>query len=237
MKNDNFEDSLESELNGGAPAGTADSENNQDKGGSQEIATPAKIKLADGREVTGEELKTEYEKLHGEFTRKSQELSKLNKTKDEAASEDEGSKELTPTEQAAVKELKRLGFVTKDQTPSGENTGEIVNKVTKQVTSNIKLEEALDDLVTDYPFVKKDAVMDFLAKINNPDLTLEQVATALYPDEFVKAKAKQMIGETGNVPQTEGAGAGQNGQPPTPKVSFKDNSIDRALENILVGGN
>lgn len=212
-----------------------------EKGGTETPSPEAKSKLyktLDGREVDGDQLFEEYDHLVRDYTRKSQELSQLKKSDTEDADKKLSKEgELSAQDKAVVEELRRLGFVAKDeleQAISGRE-GEIVSKAAKVSTSQIELRDALNELKTDYPFVDTRKVLNFIVENPNTNLSPLQIAKAIHTDDFVAMEVEKVAGSgKKDLPETEDTGVGAS-TPPTPKYNFKDGSAERAVADILKG--
>ena len=229
-------------LNGGSSnSGNPSDPSNQGGSGNGGNSQP-ETKLystPDGRMVTAEQLVKEHNSLYTDYHQKSQELSKLRTPSNQEPSNSDFT---DPKDAALAAELKRLGFVQKADVERTitEKGGEIAQSATKRSISAVKLEEALDDLETDFdgsegkPKVSKEDVLNFIVKNPTLDLSPLQIARTLYYDDFVRWEARNLGGNPNpQVPTTETHGA-QVVNPPTPPVyRFNDGSAYRAAMEIL----
>lgn len=252
MEDAKLEESLRAELNG-SDAEDDKSEDNHDSESDKtnqksetddsSEAAPVKYTMPDGRELTGEEVLQEYKSLQGEFTRKSQELSKFKKNSESDGSDDSGKndkKSLSAEEENLVKELARLGFVRKDEVEQtfNEKKSSLTSEAAQLAVAQQDLRSAISQLTTEFngeegkPKVDGNKVLNFIVQYPQTDLSPLQIAKALYPDEFIKYEAGKMSG--GKLLKTEdnSSGAGEH-TPPAPKYSFGDGSAEKAVRELL----
>lgn len=252
MEDAKLEESLRAELNG-SPSEDDKSEDNHDSnldktnqnsetGKDAEVA-PVKYAMPDGRELTGEEVLNEYKSLQGEFTRKSQELSKLKKNSESNEGEDEGKndkKSLTAEEENLVKELARLGFVRKDEVEQtfNDKKSSLTSEAAQLAVAQQDLRSAIGQLTTEFngeegkPKVDGNKVLNFIVQYPQTDLSPLQIAKALYPDEFIKYEAGKLSGDKILKTEDNSSGSGHD-TPPDPKYSFGDGSAEKAVRELL----
>lgn len=214
----------------------------------------SKFKLPDGRELTADQVVEEYKNLQKDYTVKTQELSRLKETPPERTppgnnNSGNGNGSISPQQQAVIDELRRLNVAFKDEIP---DPNKIVTQSVQAATSNVQLNQVLDELEEDFdgstekvgerevqkPKIDRNKVMDFIVQNPNTDLSPMQIAKALYVDDFVKYESQRQLVQSNvpAVPSTEGNGAGNNGQPPAnpkPALSFSDGSAETAVREIL----
>jgi hypothetical protein len=191
-------------------------------------------KTLDGRDVTADQLFEEYDHLARDYTRKSQELSTLKKTETVVPEKPEDMPaELSAQDEAVLKELKRFKIVTEDDVDKllAEREGEVVSKAARVSTAQIELKSALDELVTDYDFVDRGKVLDFIIENPNTSLSPLDIARTLHYDEFVKLEVNRAP-ERDVLPETESSGVSQT-DPVKPTYRFKDGSAERAVRELL----
>jgi len=193
------------------------------------------------RDLTSDQLYEEYQKLQAEFTRRSQELAELKKTKTTETTEPSSSQQpLSPQDAEVLRELKRLGVVTKDEALTKDEIEKLKEELLTTAVSTSskmsKLEQALDELEEDFdgtdgkPKVERQKILEFIIQNPNTNLTPLQIAKAVYYDDFVKWEASKL---SGGVPKTESHGLGSITEPPKSRVSFKDGSIERVVAEAL----
>jgi len=202
---------------------------NQEK--KEEAPSSPKYKVGD-RELTPDQLYEEHKKLEAEFTRRSQRLAELEKaTKAESSEQPSQQQSLSPQDAEVVKELKRLGVLTKDEADKLKE--EVLTTAVTTSSKMSKLEQALDELEEDFdgeegrPKVDRQKILDFIIQNPNTNLTPLQIAKAVHYDDFVKYEASKL--SSGGVPKTESHGLGRVTEPPKAKYSFKDGSVERAI--------
>jgi len=248
---------LEEELNRLNAGGDSSSDNQaktEQKEGTE--TEPSPTYKVGNRELTPDQLYEEYKRLEAEFTRRSQRLSELEKSLAKPRqSEGEGQKQstLSPQDQAVVEELRRLGFVPKDEVEKlfeerkKEWENEIITRAVRTSAARLELKEALDELEEDFdgseveingvkvrkPKVEREKILEFIQNNPNTDLSPYEIARVVYHDDFVKFEARQLVGGTSSkVPASEEGGLGTP-TPPPPRYSFNDGSVERALAEIL----
>jgi len=215
--------------------------------------------LPDGRVVTSTEAQRLWkDEFMPDYTKKSQELAKLQKTPDNKQSEkleDQVSKGIRPEDQATFNEFKdwlKIAGVAYKTDVAG-----IVPTATKVTLGQLKLQGALEDLEKDFDG-SKDAtsgiekpkvtaqevfkyITDEVGKGNKLSLTPLQIAHLLHPNEFavwdaatlgkpaVAAVTKPVL------PATENGGSTGGGQPnpPAPKYDYGDGSMEKGLAEFL----
>jgi hypothetical protein len=228
---------------GSSPSDNQNPTNNDNKGGDGKAAPTTTITLSDGRVLTPDQVAKEYESLHGDYTRKSQELAEIKKSQNNAPAGE--SEDIDPKAAALKAEIQRLGFTTKEDVNKtvSEKGSEIEQSSAKRSVATVRLEEALGDLETDFdgtedkPKVARQDILNWIVKNPGANLSPLEIARIVYYDQFVKHDAKQLVGAgngTPNVPQTESQGSGAGANPPQkPIYRFKDGSAERAAREML----
>lgn len=252
MEDAKLEESLRAELNGTTAeddksevnhdSDQKETNQNSETDDNSEV-TPVKYTMPDGRELTGEEVLNEYKSLQSEFTRRSQELSKLKKNEsveDKGDRESDGKNTLTPEEQNLVNELTRLGFAKVDQVEKvfNDKKSSLTSEAASLAVAQTDLRSAINQLTEEFngqegkPKVDGNKVLNFIVQYPQTELSPLQIAKALYPDDFVKYEVLKMSG--GKMLETEdnASGAGEN-TPPKPKYSFGDGSAEKAVRELL----
>jgi len=231
-----LEELLEDELSGEEKNDneTQNQTTNQEK--KEESPTSPTFKVGN-RDLTPDQLFEEYQKLQSEFTRRSQRLSELEKAKESDTETSSNQQSLSPQDQEVLKELRRLGVVTKDEAITKDEVDGLKEELlTSAVTTSSKMSElrqALDELEEDFdgtdgkPKVDRQKILDFIVQNPNTNLTPLQIAKAVYYDDFVKYEASKI--SSNGVPKTETHGLGNVTEPPKAKYSFKDGSVERAV--------
>ncbi len=254
---------VENLLDGGSSSSSnPNPANNSNNGGESGTPAPApKFKTSDGREFNLEELGKEYESLHGDYTRKSQELAKLKEPSDNGNSNNSDDSDLTdPKDRELAAEIRRLGFVRKNDAVKiaddrlAEKEPGILESASKRGLSAAKLDNALEDLTVDFdgsaedingvkinkPKVDKDVILKWIVEHNpSPEMSVLDIAHQVYYNDFVKYDAQKLAGgvSTPSLPTTESNGAGVNSTPPDkPVLKFNDGSAARAAQEILDKG-
>jgi len=253
MEDAKLEESLRAELNG-SDAEDNKSEDNHDSNldktnqnsetdNSSEAESVVKYTMPDGRELTGEEVLQEYKSLQGEFTRKSQELSKFKKAPESDEKKDDGKnadKTLTAEEQNLINELKRLGFVKKDEVDQffNEKRSSLTSEAAQLAVAQQDLRSAISQLTTEFngedgkPKVDGNKVLNFIVQYPQTDLSPLQIAKALDPDAFINYEAGKLTGNKLLKTEDTSSGSGSS-TPPAPKYSFGDGSAEKAVAELL----
>jgi len=228
-----LEELLEDELKDEEKEKTQSETTNQEK--KEETPSSPTYKVGN-RDLTPDQLFEEYQRLQSEFTRRSQRLSELEKAK--STTETSSTQQsLSPQDQEVIRELKRLGVVTKDEGVTKDEVEKMREELlTSAVTTSTKMSElkqALDELEEDFdgadgtPKVERQKILDFIVQNPNTNLTPLQIAKIVYYDDFVKYEASKL--SSNGVPKTETHGLGKVTEPPKAKYSFKDGSVERAI--------
>jgi signal recognition particle GTPase len=227
-----LEELLEEELSGEQKETQLETTNQEKKEESQSSPT---YKVGN-RDLTSDQLFEEYQRLQAEFTRRSQRLSELEKAK--STTETSSTQQsLSPQDQEVLRELKRLGVITRDEGVTKDEVEKMREELlTSAVTTSTKMSElkqALDELEEDFdgtdgtPKVERQKILDFIVQNPNTNLTPLQIAKIVYYDDFVKYEASKL--SSNGVPKTETHGLGKVTEPPKARYSFKDGSVERAI--------
>lgn len=258
------EDSFRAELN--AASGEADKaesskqtneENNQDPNKDGQSGTDNKVTeftLADGRKLSQEDIldalekKDKYGELLPEFTRRSQELAELRKTKestpDNTSVATQDGKKLSPQQIAVLQELKELGvaFNSDLQKQLDDKVAELEPKITSRAASitatQVQLKEAIEQLEEDFngnegkPKVDGSKVIQFI--IDNPktDKTPLEIAKYIYSEDFIKYEVAKASGKS-ELPHTEDGGSSTSQPPKFKAYDFKNGTAENALRTFL----
>lgn len=243
MNNSKVEELLEDALNGN-PAGNTDPNNqpqNKDVNNKSDEAktTLPKYKVGN-RELEPDQLHQEYENLLADYTRKSQRLSDLEKKADAFKDNNDGDKplEMSGQDKVILKELKRLGFVSKDELEStlSDKSVEITRRASSVAATQMELKEAISQLEDDFdgsdgkPKVDGNKVLSFIAKYPETDMSPMQIAKYLYSDDFVKFEARGSA--KSELPSTEDSGSGTK-EPPKRNYKFNDGSAEAAVRDLI----
>lgn len=256
-KTDNLEELVREELNAKTGGNDSQPETNQPQEKKEDTqgsgnATLPRYKVGN-RELDPDQLYEEYRKAQAALTKAFQEKAELEKQLTEKQPKEEPPTPRSSTDEAVLAELRRLGVYTKEDIEKlKESLGEEIKKeatteAERRTFARLRLEEALEELEEDYagqeeeingikvrrPKVEREKILDYI--INNPttNLSPEEIAKIVYYDDFVKYDAAKYVPVKGNLPKTEDVGLGGQPQPPTPKYSFKDGSVEKAISEML----
>jgi len=109
-----LEELLEDELSGEEKNDNETQNQTTNQEEKEESPTSPTFKVGN-RDLTPDQLFEEYQKLQSEFTRRSQRLAELEKAKESNTETSSNQQSLSPQDQEVLKELRRLGVVTKDE--------------------------------------------------------------------------------------------------------------------------
>lgn len=263
----------------GKDTGSSSADQDQNKGGASEHeaenkggeSSPAVKKYKDslGRELSADEIFEEHQKQlsyvtkleterkqlaqeKADLEKKMQEQSKGNgEPKNDTNNSDHNG--LSAQDRAVLEELKRLGFVRKeDVVTKGELDEvkskwerEIVDKSVKTTAARNQLVQALDELEEDFdgsedqethavkPKVTRQEILTYINENPGVNMSPLQIAQVLHHEDFVKYEAARMVKNPNPLPRTESAGIGEHNPPPPPRYSFNNDSVEKGLGEIL----
>jgi hypothetical protein len=156
------------------------------------------VTMPDGRQVTPEQAVDEYKKLQSDYTRKSQELSDLQKGSNTATAPDEKRLE------QIKKELKSLGVKFQEDDAVQE----------ARITQQLQLKQRMDSLATSIdgtdgrPAFKPQEIIAWMQKNNFFTADVEKVYEMIYSNELAKWRAEQVLEaqKANDVPGARGTG-------------------------------
>jgi len=259
MTEQQIEESLRKELVGDGDADQKPDDNSSPKDQPQE---PAKDGESDkstplykvgNRELPPDQLYEEYKRLEAEFTKRSQRIKELETQLTPKPKQEEGRQdEPIPAADKIKEELRKLGV------PLKEDLEEVLKKVkeeavidaVKTASARTALNQALDELEEDFggqeeningmvvkrPKVDRIKVLEFIRDNPSIDKSPFEIAKIVHSDDFIKyevAKNLAQKGGSGSLPKTESEGLGGTPNPPTPRLSFKDGTVERALSELI----
>jgi len=260
MTEQQIEESLRKELVGDGDADQKKSDDNSSpkdqpqepvKEGESDKSTP--LYKVGNRELPPDQLYEEYKRLEAEFTKRSQRIKELEtQLTPKPKQEEEKQDEPIPAADKIKEELRKLGV------PLKEDLEEILKKVkeeavvdaVKTTSARTALNQALDELEEDFggqeeningmivkrPKVDRIKILEFIRDNQSIDKSPLEIAKIVYSDDFIKyevAKNLAQKGGLGSLPKTESEGLGGTPNPPTPRLSFKDGTVERALSELL----
>jgi hypothetical protein len=220
MTEKQLEESLRKELVGDGDADQKSDDNSFPKDqpqepvkeGESDKSTP--LYKVGNRELPPDQLYEEYKRLEAEFTKRSQKIKELEAqlTSTPKQEEEKRQDEPIPAADKIKEELRKLGV------PLKEDLEEILKKVkeeavvdaVKTTSARAALNQALDELV--------------------------EIAKIVYNDDFIRYEVAKNLAQKGgleSLPKTESEGLGGTPNPPTPRLSFKDGTVERALSELL----
>jgi len=172
--------------------------------------------LPDGREVTGEQVLEEYQKLNTDYTKKSQTLSEIEK------------KQLTeePKSDPVLDELKKLGVPLKDEVVTKEDLAKLEERLAYQSKLN-DLEKTINGS-DGKPVFNKQEVIKYMQEhpVYDPEIAYEQ----LNKDKLKEFEIKQYL-EAKNSP-SPAAEKGSLYLPKEERQDFKMKSEDEVTSLI-----
>jgi hypothetical protein len=222
------------------------------KEGDSDKSTP--LYKVGNRELSPDQLYEEYKRLEAEFTRRSQRVKELEAqlTSKPKQEEEKRQDEPIPAADKIKEELRKLGV------PLKEDLKEVLKKVkeeavvdaVKTTSARAALNQALDELEEDFggqeeningmivkrPKVDRIKILEFIRDNPSIDKSPLEIAKIVYSDDFIRyevAKNLAQKGGSGSLPKTESQGLGGTPNPPTPRLSFKDGTVERALSELL----
>lgn len=260
VKTDNLEELVREELNAQKSGNESQQETNQPQEKKEENQGSGNASLprykVGNRELDPDQLYEEYRRAQAALTKAFQEKAELEKqlTERQSQKQEEQPASRSSTDEAVLAELRRLGVYTKEdiekfkESLKEEIKKEATTEAERKVFTRLTLEEALEELEEDFagqeeeingikvrrPKVEREKILNYI--IQNPGINLspKEIAQIVYYDDFVKYEAAKYIPKpAGNLPKTEDVGLGGQPQPPTPRYSFKDGSVEKAVSEML----
>lgn len=175
------------------------------------VETPKTYKTPDGRELTPDEIYEEYNKLHPEFTRRSQKLADYEKRESEAALRNERAAEQAVSQNKLLEDVDpnvKAAIIEIVKGPINEALQAREKEAEKKLAQE-RFDQRLNELEKKYPGgngLPKFSKLDILRKMQDPTNEIydpEVLYQKLNWDSYVDAQIKAaMKGKAGSV-QTE----------------------------------
>jgi hypothetical protein len=178
-----------------------------------------------------------------EFTKRSTKLKDLEKKVEPIENAFNKTRE-TPSEElpddfdVVRANAKKYKLLTEDEVrPIMDKLTSLEEKLTEREKKELRqdLNKELDGLKTNYEFVDRDKLLDFMIKKADAgtNLSPEEAARLLYSDQFALIKAKELGYVAPNLPVTDAPGSSNSVQPTAKKLDFDKGGISEALEESL----